>query len=97
LGLPAEVVGEMSSRELTEWAAFEQVNGPILVHERIDIGLAQIGLIMAKLWGKGNPRPRDFLPVWYGPTVRDDDGSILGAMLEGLAKNGGAPSPRLAS
>jgi hypothetical protein len=91
LGLPAEVVGEMSSRELTEWAAFEQINGPILVHERIDIGLAQIGVIMAKLWGKGNPKPRDFLPAWYRRAPADPDGAVLGAMLAALA-NGGDPS-----
>ena len=82
------VAEQMTMRDLMEWHAYERVYGPILVHERLDVGLAQIGLIMAKLWGKGNPKPRDFLPVWYR---RPDDGSELGAMLAGLA-NGGDPS-----
>jgi len=69
------VVGEtMTSGELTEWAAFEQVYGPILVHERIDVGLAQLGWIMARLWAK--PRHelklRDFMPGWYQNLTQGD-------------------------
>ncbi len=58
----------MTSAELTDWMAFEQVNGPILPHERIDIGLAQIGWILARLLGKSRRelKTQDFLPAWYG-------------------------------
>jgi hypothetical protein len=45
------------------------VNGPLLIHERIDVGLAQVGFLLAKLLGRGNPKPRDFLPTWYADRV----------------------------
>ena len=62
----------MSAGELTEWMAFEQVHGPILMHERVDIGLAQLCTIMARLWGgKRDYRIKDFLPGWYKRTGED--------------------------
>lgn len=56
----------MSSGELTEWAAFERVYGPVLVHDRIDIGLAQVCLVLARLFSKKSKHTlRDFLPAWW--------------------------------
>jgi hypothetical protein len=50
---------------LTDWTAFEQVNGPLLVHERIDIGFALIATLMANAWSKRKRKFADFLPPWY--------------------------------
>ena len=70
------VVGEaMSSNELTEWVAYEQVYGPLLPHERIDVGFAQTGMIMARLWGgkqTRNLKTRDFMPAWYRELTQGD-------------------------
>jgi hypothetical protein len=64
----------MTSAELTEWAAFERVYGPILPHERIDVGLAQLGWLMARLWGKSKRelKLRDFMPGWYQELTAGD-------------------------
>lgn len=48
-----------------EWSAFERVWGPILPHERIDAGLAQVCLVLVKLLGKGTHSIRDFMPSYY--------------------------------
>jgi len=48
----------MSAREFTEWAAFERVCGPVLIHERVDIAAAHI---MASTLGGA---PADFMPSW---------------------------------
>jgi hypothetical protein len=56
----------MSSTELTNWTAYERVYGPILVHERIDVGLAQLQWLVTRLWASKNKlTPRDFMPPWY--------------------------------
>jgi hypothetical protein len=64
----------MSGRELTEWAAYEHLYGPILVQDRVDVGLAQLGLIMARLWGnsKKKLKVRDFMPRWYQDLTADN-------------------------
>jgi hypothetical protein len=54
----------MSSRELTEWAAYERIAGPVLAHERIDYGAALVALMVAKLGGYRGRRIDDFLPKW---------------------------------
>jgi hypothetical protein len=64
----------MTSAELTEWMAYERTFGPILLHERIDVGFAQLGWLMARLWGstKRKLTRRDFMPDWYQyPTIED--------------------------
>jgi hypothetical protein len=57
----------MTSAELTEWMAYERVYGPILVHERVDVGLAQLQWLMVRLWTKAKQKMtiRDFMPRWY--------------------------------
>ncbi len=54
----------MSSAELTEWAAYEQVAGPIIVHEHIDVAAAIIGTLIARLGGDKRTRPEDLIPKW---------------------------------
>jgi hypothetical protein len=71
--LPLSVVGEMSAGELMEWTAYERLYGPILPHERIDVGLAQVSLIMARMWGgKNDYKLRDFMPGWYQELTQGD-------------------------
>jgi hypothetical protein len=45
--------------------AFEQVHGPLLIHERIDFGFAMLAWMMANAWGKRRRKFTDFLPPWY--------------------------------
>lgn len=65
----------MTSAELTEWMAYERVYGPILAQDRIDIGFAQLGYLIANLMGKPKRtlRVRDFMPAWYQELTRADD------------------------
>lgn len=55
----------MTLAEQTEWAAFEQTNGPLSVGERIDFGFARLTYTMASLWSKQPGKPEDYLPPWY--------------------------------
>lgn len=71
----------MTAAELTEWAAYEQTYGPLLVQDRVDIGLAQVCLILAKLLGKKSKHTlRDFLPPWWQGLMkqRSDEGVVRG-------------------
>jgi len=71
----------MTSAELTDWTAYERVYGPVLVHDRIDIGLAQVCLVLVKLLGqKSKHTLRDFLPAWWQELMkkpRRDETSVL--------------------
>lgn len=53
---------------LGEWAAFEEHYGPLLVHERVDIGLARLAAIMA-----GESDVTKFLPPWLLPVESEED------------------------
>lgn len=72
----------MTAAELTEWTAYEQTYGPILVQDRIDIGLAQVNLILVKLLGKKSKHTiRDFLPAWWrGPINQRSDEAVVRGM-----------------
>ena len=48
----------MSAREFAEWAAFERVCGPVLIHERVDIAAAHI---MASILGRS---AESLMPSW---------------------------------
>lgn len=50
---------------MNDWAAFERVWGPLLLHERVDIGLAQVAWVLNSLFGKHSRSLVDFLPSWY--------------------------------
>jgi hypothetical protein len=77
----------MTSAELTEWMAYERVYGPILVHERIDVGLAQLQWLMARLWTKAKHKltPGDFMPAWYQELTKGIDRRPE-AVLQGFEK-----------
>lgn len=55
----------ISARELQEWAAFERVSGPILLHERIEISNAFVAMTIASAMGDGRKLTlQDFIPRW---------------------------------
>lgn len=60
-----EMLGRVTSSELTEWAAYEQVYGP-LGAVRDDILMAVMASLVHNVFaekGKGKA-PADFVPVW---------------------------------
>jgi len=61
----AEMLSRMSSAELTEWMAYEQVAGP-LGPERGDQLVAMLASVVANAnRAKGRKaKPKDFLPQW---------------------------------
>jgi hypothetical protein len=78
---------------LAEWAAFEHVEGPILIHERIDAATAISSWVVAKAAGAKKVRLKDFLPQWDRRPVEQDD-ETLRQIMEGLASQ---PSPHSSS
>jgi hypothetical protein len=63
----------MSSAELTEWMAYERVYGPILIHDRIDVGFLLLQQFMAYLWTKTRQQRtmQDFMPPWIRELAKD--------------------------
>lgn len=59
----------MPAHELAEWVAWEQIHGPILVHERVDFGLARL----AWMWGPRDARLEDFMPQWGAAEPGEDE------------------------
>jgi len=59
------MLARVSSSELTEWAAYEQVYGPLgSAHD--DVLHALMAALVHNMWaakGKGKP-PEDFMPQW---------------------------------
>lgn len=62
----------MTTHELMRWAAFEQVHGPLLVHDRVDLGFAKMSYYLVSLLtnGKRKHKFRDFLPKWITDQMR---------------------------
>jgi hypothetical protein len=56
-----------------EWGAYEQTFGSLLIHERIDAGLAQVSLILANSMSKRRFKFRDFMPQWFRDLTQEDD------------------------
>ena len=76
-----------------EWAAFERVNGSILVHERIDWAGAVLSYVTAASHGSSISLRRLFGTYfdWDRDGVREEDSSAaLGMILEAAAS---LPSP----
>jgi len=70
-----ELLARIDSRELTAWAAYERVTGP-LGPERADIQAAIIASTIANAnQGKRGRRfkPEDFLPRWDQPAAASGD------------------------
>jgi|SRR5699024_10309356 len=67
-----ELLSRIESRELTEWAAYERVTGP-LGPERADIHAGIIASTIANAnRGKGGKKakPKDFIPKWDRPSAQ---------------------------
>jgi hypothetical protein len=63
----ADLGERMTAAELADWAAYEQVAGPLLLHDRVDVAGALVAYATAKAAGAKHVRPRDFLPQWDRP------------------------------
>lgn len=60
----AEVLARTSSHELSEWAAYERITGP-LGPARADLHAAIIAATVANsAGGKRKSAPKDFIPKW---------------------------------
>jgi hypothetical protein len=71
--------------------AFERVWGPILPHERIDIGLAQVSLYLVKLLSRSRRdyKLRDFMPAWYRELTAEAETKASFEHLIQMARDGG--------
>lgn len=67
LGLPVrELLARTSSRELSEWMAYERITGPLDTRLRGDISASIISATVANSGGsKRKLKPADFLPKWF--------------------------------
>lgn len=71
--------------------AYERLHGPLLVHERVDLGFASLAFILIKLLGDPK-RTRslkigDCLPPYMVPARPEgQDAATLGAILESWAR-----------
>lgn len=71
----------MTAREVTEWQAYEQVYGSMLVHERIDAGLARVAFMLSN----GQGEFREFMPQWWQDLTAEAERERGIAWLRGLA------------
>lgn len=70
-----EMLERTSSRELSEWQAYEKVTGP-LGQERDDTLAALVALVVANSAGsKKKLKLSDFLPTWDRPRQTPDQQS----------------------
>lgn len=60
---------------LAEWAAFERFYGPLLIHERVDFGMAALRATVA-----GGGTIAEHLPPWYDTDQQVDEGGIVAAL-----------------
>ncbi|KOG22003.1 phage tail assembly protein T [Streptomyces viridochromogenes] len=61
-----ELLARITSRELTEWMAYERITGPLDSRLRTDISAAIIAATVANsASGKAKAKPRDFIPTWF--------------------------------
>jgi len=73
--------------------AFEQLHGPLLIHERIDFGFAMLTTVLANLNSRRRFKVQEFLPPWYD-IPHADPAAGFARLLEMAENGGGAPSPR---
>ena len=62
----------MSAAEVGDWAMYEELYGPLLVHDRIDYGLASVAFTVAKIGGAKRAEFRHFLPPWLRELAAED-------------------------
>ncbi|MDG9705541.1 hypothetical protein [Streptomyces sp. DH37] len=61
-----ELLARVSSRELTEWMAYERITGPLDTRLRGDISAGIIAATVANAGGaKRKLKPSDFVPTWF--------------------------------
>lgn len=61
-----ELLSRTSSRELTEWMAYERVTGPLDSRLRTDIAAGIVAATVHNAQGaKRKAKPSDFLPTWF--------------------------------
>ncbi|MDX3550986.1 hypothetical protein PV729_04235 [Streptomyces europaeiscabiei] len=62
----AAMLARMSSRELSEWMAYEKVTGPLDSRLRGDISAGIVAATVANYGGaKKRAKPADFIPEWF--------------------------------
>lgn len=60
-----ELLARVSSRELSEWMAYERITGPLDERWRADYRSAIVAATVANsVSTKGRAGPRDFMPEW---------------------------------
>lgn len=60
------MLARMSSREITEWMAYERVTGPLDVRLRGEIAASIIAATVHNAAGaKTRAKPSDFMPSWF--------------------------------
>ena len=89
LGMPVrELLARISSRELTEWMAYERVTGPLDSRLRGDISAGIIAATVANSFGsKKKLKPSDFLPRWFKRRKTPDE--IWAEVVKATAAFGG--------
>lgn len=81
--MPArELADRLDARELIEWEAFERVNGPILIHERLDVAAARISFMLSN----GKASAESFLPEWDSDARRDQSVEEMIAVMRSFQK-----------
>lgn len=60
-----ELLARTSSRELTEWMAYERVTGPLDARLRGEISAGIIAATVHNANAKAKAKPSDFLPTWF--------------------------------
>lgn len=61
-----EVLAKHSSRQLTEWMAYEKITGPLDARLRGDIAAGIVAAAMANAQGaKPKLAAADFVPTWF--------------------------------
>lgn len=61
-----ELLARTSSRELSEWMAYEKITGPLDSRLRADIGAGIVAATVANANGsKKKLKPSDFIPRWF--------------------------------
>lgn len=61
-----ELLARTSSRELTEWVAYEKITGPLDARLRTDMAAGIVAATVANSAGsKAKLKPSDFIPTWF--------------------------------
>lgn len=91
----AELLSRMSSAELTEWMAFEKVEGPI-GPARGDVQAAVVAMTVANV-NRGKRRPfklSDFVPTWDRDSRAQSTDQMIAAVKQMNRAMGGTVTRR---